>query len=126
MKKILALLLSIALMLLLFVGCDVNPEKEILGFWKGNPEVVDGVPLGSDMVIEFRNNGTGCKYTQQGVNEIETPFTYTIKDGYLNISIYDADTFSLKLDFEKDKMILVDEALKATEEYLRIESKEDK
>ena len=126
MKKVLSICLLAALLLCCFAGCDVDPEKEILGFWTGNPEMVDGVPLGSDMIIEFRNNGTGIRYVQIGNTEYETPFTYTIADGRIDITIYEKTSVSLKLEFKDGKMFLTDESLNATEEYLRLESKEDK
>lgn len=126
MKKIVCLMASLLIVFCCLAGCDVNPEKAILGFWTGNPEMVDGVPLGSDMVLEFRNNGTGTKYAQYGVNEIQTPFTYSIEDGYVKIVTVDDLSISLKLEFKDGKMILTDESLNATEEYLKIDNKDDK
>lgn len=128
MKKTVALILCLIFALSL-IGCDARSDKDlIIGYWQGNVETDDnGIPLGSNMVAYFGENGTGIRYTVDSYyGKLEIPFSYSLSGGNITISMSTGGKVVLRYQIKGDKLYLTDPQMNATEEYLRIDSLPEK
>ena len=128
MKKAAAIILCLIFALSL-IGCDATSDKElIIGYWQGNEETDDnGVPLGSNMVVYFGENGTGTRYTVDSYyGKLEIPFAYSLDGGNITIDMSTGSVVVLRYQIKDGKLYLTDPQMNTTEEYLRIDSLPEK
>ena len=128
MKKAVAIILCLIFALSL-VGCDAKSDKElIVGYWQGNEATDDnGIPLGSNMVVYFGENGTGTRYTIDSYyGKLEIPFAYSLSGGIITIDMSTGSVAELRYQIKDNKLYLTDPQMNTTEEYLRIDSLPEK
>lgn len=123
MKKAIALLLCFMFALSL-IACDAKNDRDlIVGYWQGNSEeLVDGQPLGSDMVALFNEDGTGVRYTNdEFYGMLDIPFTYTLGGGDIVIYMSTGVNVTLRYQIKDGKLYLTDPQMNTTEEYVKID-----
>ena len=104
MKKICVLFLVLVLTVLCFSGC-AKPEKQILGKWNGEANLLGVV---TEYAFEFNEDGSGKMTTAL---DIGLATTYTISDTQLDITtsvLGIENTKSYIYAFDKDTLTLTE------------------
>lgn len=104
MKKIISMVLLLALTVCMFASCAVKPEKAIIGTWTGTKELL---LVEATYTFTFNEDGTG-KMSTPGI-DLGVAMTYTIDGDTLTVNttvlgITNTNTYTMA--FEDDKLVL--------------------
>ena len=96
MKKGIAVISALLLVLVMLASCGGNSASKLVGSWKGE---ITALGITTEYTYTFNEDGTGTKASEL-VSGVGTSFTYTIgEDGNLTISssilgVTSTDTYS--------------------------------